>query len=308
MANAVVLPATGSITVTAPGSVPSSAAIVLANLSIAAPAGSGFLTAYPAGSTRPATQNLSFSSGRPQAGLAAIRVSSARQFTIYNNSTVQVTVTASVYGYYLTGNPTVAGSFQKVAPASLFTATIPASAATNQTVTGKAAIPSGGVTAVAVQLTATAAKATTGYLSGYAHRRCEANTSAGAVQHRTDHDQPGLRTRQQRRVGQHLQRLHGAVTVTAEIVGYYLGTSRLTWAQPTQVNTSGPPEFSAISCASATFCMAAGRTGPFFKFDGIKWALVTEHAMLQQPANDELHVNSISCVSANFSRSRRCNI
>ena len=108
---------------------PGTAAIVQANLSVTAPTGNGTLTAYPTGSTRPSTVNLAFSTGRPQAGLNTIRISSTGQFTLFNNSTTPVTATATVHGYYLTGNPSTAGAFQKVAPATLFTSTLTANTA-----------------------------------------------------------------------------------------------------------------------------------------------------------------------------------
>ena len=145
VANAVAIPAKGTTTITATGGgVPSNAGIVLANLSITSPGGNGILTAYPTGSTRPTTQNLAFSTGRPQSGLSAIRVSSAGQFTVYNNSTAAATVTAVVQGYFLTGTATVGGSFQKVAPATLFTATQAANTAADKTVTGQASVPAAG--------------------------------------------------------------------------------------------------------------------------------------------------------------------
>ena len=301
VADAVTIPAKGSATVqaTGAGGIPSTAAVVLATLVVAAPTGSGVLTAYPTGATRPTTQNLTFSAGRPQATLSAIRVNAAGKLTLSNNSDVPVTVTMAVGGYHLGGNPTVAAAFQKVAPAVLFATTVAAHGAVKSSVTGKATVPSTGVSAVVIDLSAASSTAA-GYLTAAADGaprpsvplvtftpgRASVNlvvvpvSASGAI--RVDNVSGG------------------SVGVRGEIVGYYLGASRLSWAKPRQINEVAPAAFTAISCASTTFCMAADSGGFYFRFDGHSWSRLNDYGFVGLRYYENKVIRSISCVSANF--------
>lgn len=301
VADAVTISAKGSATVqaTGAGGIPSTAAVVLATLAVGAPTEVGVLTAYPTGAARPATQNLAFSAGRPQATLSAIRVSGSGKLTLFNNSGAPVTVTVAVGGYYLNGNPTVATAFQKVAPAVLFASTIAAHGVVKSTVTGKATIPSTGVSAVVIDLSA-ASSSVAGYLTAaadgaprpsvpmvpFSPGRASVNlvvvpvSVSGAI--RVDNLSGG------------------SVGVRGEIVGYYLGVSRLSWAKPRQINEVAPATFTAISCASIAFCMAADAGGFYFRFDGHSWSRLSDCGFVGLRYYQNKAINSISCVSASF--------
>ncbi len=290
--------ATRTVTATGVAGVPTSAAIVLANLSVTAAAGDGVITAYPAGTAAPATHSLTFAAGWPQAALSAVRVSAAGQLTIVNNSSVPVTVAADIVGYFRTGFPTVAAAFTKAAPATLFTSTVAATSAVTRKVTGVAAIPATGVSAVAIQLTASGGTVA-GNLTGYA---------AGARRPTTPQVPfvPGQRSTTLVIVPVSaagsisvFNSALAAVTVRADVVGYYLGTSRLTWTAPQQINSQGPADFGSVSCTSPTFCMAGDNSGFFFRFDGSTWTRVGDDAFLTDDVYS-LRARSMSCVSPTF--------
>ena len=299
-ANAVAVPAQGTATITAAGigGLPANSAIVLTNLSVAAPTGSGILTAYPTGATRPSTRNLAFSTGRPQSGLSAVRLGTAGQFTVYNSSATAVTVTAAIQGYYLTGSTTVGGSFQKVAPATLFTITQAANTAADKTVTGMSSVPASGVTAVVVELSASAATAA-GYLTTYPSGATRPTVpvvpfSAG----RTTSNLVTVPVNAAGRISV-FNASTGSVTIRAEIVGYVLGASKLSWSAPTSINTA-PAAFSAISCPSTTFCMAGDTGGFFFAYDGAGWKRISEYGFQVESFYEWFNISTISCVSSSF--------
>lgn len=301
VADAVTIPAKGSATVQAAGTggIPATAAVVLATLAVAAPTGSGVLTAYPTGATRPTTQNLTFSAGRPQATLSAIRVSAAGKLTLFNNSDVPVTATLAVGGYFLSGNPTVAAAFQKVAPAVLFATTVAAHGAVKSSVTGRATVPSTGVSAVVIDLSAASSTAA-GYLTAAADGA--SRPSVPLVPFTPGRASVNLVVVPVSASGSiRVDNVSGGpVGVRGEIVGYYLGASRLSWAKPRQINEVAPATFTAISCASTTFCMAADAGGFYFRFDGHSWSRLSDYGFVGLRYYENKVIRSISCVSANF--------
>ena len=274
--------ATRTVTAAGVGGVPATAAIVLANLTVAASGGTGVVTAFPAGTAAPSTQSLVFTAGRPQAALSAVRVSSAGQLTILNNSSVPVTVAVDVVGYFLTGLPTVAAAFTKAAPATLFASTVAGLSAVTSKVAGVAAIPAAGVSAVVVQLSASGATGT-GNLTGYRPAPVDPQLcTVPFVASRAGSNMVIVPVGANGSISVYNSSAAG-VTVRADVVGYYLGTSKISWAAPRQINTQGPADLSAMSCTSATFCMARDSRG-FFRFNGTAWTRVSDNAAQLSPA------------------------
>jgi RHS repeat-associated protein len=157
-------------------------AAVTVNLTVPSPTAAGFLTAYPAGEPRPATNNLSFTSGQSLAGLANLKVStvagSTGRIAIYNGSTTaSVDVIVDVFGWTATGETTGGSDYVTTSPARLYDSRTPYPnhVAAGQTVNIQVAgqtpasgskLPDNSITAVAVNITAANAQGA-GYLTAY---------------------------------------------------------------------------------------------------------------------------------------------
>jgi outer membrane protein assembly factor BamB len=156
------------------GGVPSSgAAAVALNLTVAKPTTGGYLTAYPAGTSRPPTSSLNFTAERTLSNTGLVPLGADGSVTIYNSSgSTHVVVDAQ--GWFADGAP-AAGGYGPVAPARLLDtrtslgghlgALGPQQSLTLK-VAGQGGIPSSRAAAVALNLTV--AKPTTGgYLTAY---------------------------------------------------------------------------------------------------------------------------------------------
>ncbi|WP_425461032.1 hypothetical protein, partial [Leekyejoonella antrihumi] len=142
------------------GGVPSTATSVVLNLTVTAPTGTGFLTAYPYGETRPTSSNLNFTPGVTRANLAVVPIGSNGDISLYNGSTGSIQLIADAFGY----NSTTTGStFTTTSPVRVLdtrTGTgahgpVTAGATVNLQVTGQHGVPVG-ATAVVLNVTVTA--------------------------------------------------------------------------------------------------------------------------------------------------------
>ncbi|MDQ2838198.1 MAG: hypothetical protein M3Y89_12415, partial [Actinomycetota bacterium] len=101
------------------------------------------------------------------------------KIALYNGAPGTVDLLADITGYYLNGNPTTAGAFGPVTPTRLLDTRghpITAGATTTVTVTGTAGVPTNGVSAVILNITALDATQA-GYLIGWANGAPKAHTS-----------------------------------------------------------------------------------------------------------------------------------
>lgn len=147
------------------GGVPATGvAAVVVTVTVTDAATDGFLTVYPDGSPMPDTSNVNFTGGQTVANFAAVPVGVGGGIRIYNGSPGAAEVIVDVTGYYVAGNPVVAGAFGAV-PAGrvLDTRNQLGAVAGGESVTvpmaGVAGVPAEGVSAVLVTLTATGATA-----------------------------------------------------------------------------------------------------------------------------------------------------
>jgi uncharacterized delta-60 repeat protein len=92
---------------------------VVANITAAAPAASGYLTVYPGGTSRPGVSTLNYSPGQTRSNLATVRLGAAGDWSVYNGSSGTVDLVVDVAGYYLDGTPTEPGTFVAVDPQRL---------------------------------------------------------------------------------------------------------------------------------------------------------------------------------------------
>ena len=88
-----------SLQVTGRGGVPATATAVAMNLTAITPSASGFLTAYPSGTSRPIASNVNFARADTIANLVIVRLGADGKINIYNNSGF-TDVAADVVGYF----------------------------------------------------------------------------------------------------------------------------------------------------------------------------------------------------------------
>ncbi len=90
---------TRSFTVTGRANIPAGATAVALNVTAIDPTRSGYLTVFPAGTSRPLASNLNFVPGDVIANLVIVRIGSSGQVSLYNNAG-STHVAADVVGYY----------------------------------------------------------------------------------------------------------------------------------------------------------------------------------------------------------------
>jgi uncharacterized delta-60 repeat protein len=158
------------------GGVPAvGAASVVLNLTSVRPTSSGHVTAFPTGQGRPRSSSLNYSPGQTTANLANIGLGAGGQVTLTNSSSGTTDLLADVVGYYLTGTPTVAGSYVTLPQFRLVDTRVGRGAPQGKvakqstlpvTVAGAGGVPMTGVSAVVLNLTVTGTLGS-GYITPY---------------------------------------------------------------------------------------------------------------------------------------------
>jgi hypothetical protein len=212
------------------GGVPSTgiSAVVL-ELSAITPSRSGYLTVYPDGRSRPSLRQLSTTEGQTQTAPVVVRPGANGRVAVYNRAG-QVGLRVEVAGFYATSAAHVAGStFFALSGAPLLdtakgTGGVPGSVPAGATVTfpalGHGGVPSAGVSALVVELTAIVPSAS-GHLTVYPAGGSQSSirqmsTSKGQTQTTSIVVRPGT----QGRVA--IYNRAGAVNLRAQVVGYLL--------------------------------------------------------------------------------------
>ena len=165
-----------NLTVTGRGGVPESGVGAVAlNVTVTEPSQASYLTVWPTGEPRPQSSNLNFVAGQTVPNMVIAKVGANGQVSLFNYAGF-TEVIVDVFGWFPTGQ-----SFTPVSPARLMDtrpgyATVDAASAgggalgasvsRNVTVTGRGNVPSTGVGAVAVNLTAIAPTANS-YLTAW---------------------------------------------------------------------------------------------------------------------------------------------
>ncbi|MBO1754686.1 hypothetical protein [Allobranchiibius sp. CTAmp26] len=160
---------TTTVPVTGVAGVPSSGVgAVILNITVVAPATSGYLIAYPAGATRPSSSNVNFVVGRAAVGTTFARVGTGGAVSIYTSATTHLLV--DIAGWL----PTSA-DYTGVTPTRLVDtrsgtgaprARVPAGGTLTVQVTGVGGVPTAGINAVELGVTAVGPSAG-GYLTTY---------------------------------------------------------------------------------------------------------------------------------------------
>ena len=144
---------------------------VVVNVTVLSAASSGFLQGGATESSHTSSvQNFVAGTGVANEVVLPVTVSGGvEQFDLYNGSAGGIQVVVDVAGYYVSGTPSVAGAFGSVTPARVLDtrASAPLAGRGNLgvQVTGAHDIPSTGVSAVVLNVTALSSK-TAGYLAG----------------------------------------------------------------------------------------------------------------------------------------------
>ena len=164
-----------TLQVTGRGAVPSSdVSAVALNVTVTAPATAGYLTAYPAGSSRPVVSSLNYVRAQTVANLVIVPVSANGRVSLYSFAKAHLIV--DVAGYFSTAaaaNPT-GGLFHPLQPARLmdtrsgFGASTPGPGEQVRIkVLGSGGVPASGVSAVVLNTTIASSTATAGYVTAY---------------------------------------------------------------------------------------------------------------------------------------------
>jgi hypothetical protein len=167
---------TVALQVLARGGVPASgvSAVVL-NVTVAEPTGSGFVTVYGDGTTRPTASNLNYVKGRAVPNLVIAPVGANGKVALFNGSPGTVHLVADVSGYFVSGDPTVPGAFVSLAPSRLLdtrsglgapTGAVAAGGTVALQVLNRGGVPASGVSAVVLNVTV-AEPTSSGFVTAY---------------------------------------------------------------------------------------------------------------------------------------------
>lgn len=159
------------------GVIPSAATGVVINFTATSPHAQGYATIWPTGSARPNASNISFDAGQTIPNLVTVAPGTSGQVSIFISSTAGYSdMIADIVGYF-----TSSATFVPLVPARLldtrpgFTTidglfqgggALTAGASVDLTVLGRGSVPSSGVDAVALNVTATSPLAA-GFITGW---------------------------------------------------------------------------------------------------------------------------------------------
>jgi len=286
------------------GGVPSSgvAAVVLGVTGIR-PDKAGYVTAYPAGTSRPTTSTLNVPAGGTVANLAVVPLDDQGRVAIYNGSAGTINLVADVFGYVLAGEASATGAFVPVSPTRILDSRVglgtvagqvPGHATVDVQATGRGGVPTTPVSAVVINLTATGATGP-GYVTAFSGERPVVSNL---------NDGPGrtvanLAVVPVDRLTGRFRLFNGSsagVHLIADVEGYVLAPSPvdLTWTDEGIVHHEGGANLASISCPSADFCVAVGAKQAILWHGGPSWT--EPERLLPDTRWDALM--SVSCASS----------
>lgn len=164
----------GSLDLTVAGGstgAPAGASAVVLNVTVTSPTAASYLTAYPAGSPRPLASNLNWVGSQTVPNLVTVSVGRSGQVTFFNQFG-SADLVVDLEGYFAAPNG-AAGQFQPLTLVRVLdtrtgngvpTAMLGEAKTLNLQVTGRGGVPSSGVSAVVMNVTATSPTAA-GYLT-----------------------------------------------------------------------------------------------------------------------------------------------
>ena len=157
------------------GDVPANVSAVVLNVTATASTQPGFVTVYGDGTSRPGVSNLNFLAAHSVSNLVIAPVGANGVVDLYNGPGGTVHFLADVFGYFLSGAPSVAGAFASLAPSRLLDTragvgaprlAVAAGGTVHLQVAGVGGVPASGVSSVVVNVTVTTATKP-GYVTVY---------------------------------------------------------------------------------------------------------------------------------------------
>ena len=289
--------ATIAVQITGRGGVPSSGvAAVALNVTETGASQSGFITVYPDGTAQPTASNLNFPAGDTRANSVTVKLGSNGKISLTNSSSGRVHLIADVAGYYLDGTSAEPGSFVSLAPSRLLdtrtgngaSGIVAANGTIAVQVTGRGGVPSSGVSAVVLNVTATGASQH-GFVTVYPDRT--AQPTASNLNFPAGDTRANLVTVKLGGLGKVALTNTGdsRVHLIADVAGYYLDG----WSTPEWID----PDFGmlqAVDCPTTSFCVAGDYFGGVVTFDGSNWS---EPVSVDRRGSG---ITSISCADASF--------
>lgn len=158
------------IQVTGVGGVPASgvSAVVMNVTAVSPTANGGFLTVFPAGAARPTASNLNFDAGQTVPNLVTVKLGSGGKVSVYNQ-TGSTHVLFDVAGYYGVDPSGTDGVYRPLTPSRILDtrSTTPLGPAQSRDiqVAGQGGVPTTGVSAVVLNVTAVSPTANGGFLT-----------------------------------------------------------------------------------------------------------------------------------------------
>ena len=164
-----------SLQVTGRGEVPAAGVSAVAlNVTVTEPTAGSFLTAWPAGETRPLASNLNYDAGKTVPNMVMVKVGAGGKVNLFNNSG-SVHVIADVAGWYGDYGASLGTVFTPLEPSRLLdtrdgtgrpAGRLAGGATAFLQVTGRGGVPGLGVSAVALNVTVTEPDGV-GFLAAY---------------------------------------------------------------------------------------------------------------------------------------------
>ena len=251
---------TVTLTVAGKGGVPAKNATAVA-LDVVAinPSATGYLIAYPAGTSRPGVADLNFDAGQTVTNLVVVKLNGGK-ISLYNAGSGPLDLAADVAGYYTTR---IGATFTATSPHRILDtrsglgapkAKVGAHGTVTLTVAGEGGVPSQGATAVAVNVQALSPTAT-GSLTIYPNGTSRPSTSA--LSFTSGQNTAALAV--VRLVNGKVSIYNGSsgkLDLTADVVGYYSsGGATFLPVGPTRVLDTAP----ALAAAGRRCCRTRRR-------------------------------------------------
>ncbi|MDT4984496.1 MAG: hypothetical protein QOF95_1986, partial [Pseudonocardiales bacterium] len=151
-----------TLQVTGRGGVPATGVSAVAlNVTVIAPTRPGYLKVYGHSATQPGTSTLSYALGQTVANLTIVKLGADGKVDLHLAGLGRAHLAADVSGYYLSGTPTLPGTFAALTPQRLLDTRVgvgapnkdvPGGATLTLQATGRGGVPATGVSAVALNI------------------------------------------------------------------------------------------------------------------------------------------------------------
>lgn len=174
------VPAHGTVTVqiAGHGGIPASNVAAVAMTVAATSTGSGYLTVYPAGTTRPPAASMDFTAGHTATNLAYAKLGATGAISLFTGTSGTSRLYVNVSGYFVGGTATDAATYVPLQPANILdtgtgvgtgghVALVPAHGTVTVTVAGQGGVPLTGAASAALNV-AVISTGSGGYVTAYA--------------------------------------------------------------------------------------------------------------------------------------------